>query len=106
LLAFVTTIFIFSLAGIPLTGGFMAKYYVLTALMTQGNAMWLVIFGLLMAAVSVYYYFRVVWAMYFKTGTPQLHAPVTATDNWLLLITAGLVILLGVAPQVVLAWVG
>lgn len=105
MLAFVTAVFIFSLAGIPLTGGFMAKYYVLTALMTQGNAMWLVIFGLLMAAVSVYYYFRVVWAMYFKAGTPQLHQPVSATDNWLLMVTAGLVILLGVAPQVVLAWV-
>jgi NADH-quinone oxidoreductase subunit N len=105
ILAFVTAVFIFSLAGIPLTGGFMAKYYVLTALMTQGNAMWLVIFGLLMAAVSVYYYFRVIWAMYFKPGTPQLHQPVTVTDNWLLMVTAGLVILLGVAPQVVLAWV-
>jgi NADH-quinone oxidoreductase subunit N len=105
LLAFATAIFIFSLAGIPLTGGFMAKYYVLTALMTQGNAMWLVIFALLMAAISVYYYFRVIWAMYFKTGTPQLSTAVTATDHWLLGGTAGLVILLGVAPQVVLMWV-
>jgi NADH-quinone oxidoreductase subunit N len=104
-LAFVTAIFIFSLAGIPLTGGFMAKYYVLTALMTQGNALWLVIFALLMAAVSVYYYFRVIWAMYFKTGTPMLHQAVTTSDKWILSVTAGLVILLGVAPQVVLGWV-
>jgi NADH-quinone oxidoreductase subunit N len=37
LLAFATTIFLFSLAGIPLTGGFMAKYYVLTAVVQQGN---------------------------------------------------------------------
>lgn len=105
LLAFATAVFIFSLAGIPLTGGFMAKYYVLTALMTQGNAMWLVIFALLMAAISVYYYFRVIWAMYFKAGTPQLTHAVTPTDHWLLGGTAGLVILLGVAPQVVLMWV-
>lgn len=105
LLAFATAVFIFSLAGIPLTGGFMAKYYVLTALMTQGNAMWLVIFALLMAAVSVYYYFRVIWAMYFKTGTPQLNATVTTSDYILLGGTAGLVILIGVAPQVVLMWV-
>jgi NADH-quinone oxidoreductase subunit N len=104
-LAFVTAIFIFSLAGIPLTGGFMAKYYVLTAIMTQGNAMWLIIFALLMAAVSVYYYFRVIWAMYFKAGTPLLYQPVTTTDKWLLSVTAGLVILLGVAPQLVLNWV-
>ncbi len=104
-LAFTTAIFIFSLAGIPLTGGFMAKYYVLSAIMTQGNAMWLVIFALLMAAVSVYYYFRVIWAMYFKQGTPLLFQPVSATDKWLLGFTAGLVILLGIAPQLVLGWV-
>ncbi len=105
LLAFATAVFIFSLAGIPLTGGFMAKYYVLMALMTQGNAMWLVIFALLMAAVSVYYYFRVIWAMYFKTGTPQLSRAITTSDYVLLGGTAGLVILIGVAPQVVLMWV-
>ncbi len=104
-LALVTAIFIFSLAGIPLTGGFMAKYYVLTAVMTQGHSMWLVIFALLMAAVSVYYYFRVIWAMYFKPGTPVLAQAVTVSDKWLLGATAGLVILLGVAPQVILHWI-
>jgi NADH-quinone oxidoreductase subunit N len=104
-LALVTAVFIFSLAGIPLTGGFMAKYYVLTALMSQGTDMWLIIFALLMAAVSVYYYFRVIWAMYFKQGVPALHAPVTLTDKYLLVGTAGLVILLGVAPQIILQWV-
>lgn len=105
LLAAVTAVFIFSLAGIPLTGGFMAKYYVLSAIMTQGNAMWLVIFALLMAAVSVYYYFRVIWAMYFKTGTPVLYTEVTGGDKLILCVTAGLVIVLGVAPQVVLGFI-
>ncbi len=104
-LAGVTAIFIFSLAGIPLTGGFMAKYYVLSAVMTNGREMWLIIFALLMAAISVYYYFRVIWAMYFKAGTPVLHAPVTGSDKLVLCVTAALVIVLGVAPQVVLAFV-
>ena len=99
LLAFVATIFIFSLAGIPLTGGFMAKYYVLLAVVQQGNLMWLVLFALLMAAISVYYYFRVIIAMYFKEGDAELNSPVTATDKLLLLVTAGLVILLGIMPQ-------
>ena len=99
LLAFVTTIFLFSLAGIPLTGGFMAKYYVLVAVVQQGNLMWLVIFALLMAAISVYYYFRVIIAMYFKQGDPELNSPVTGTDKVLLLLTALLVILLGIMPQ-------
>ncbi len=102
LLAFVTAIFLFSLAGIPLTGGFMAKYYVLLAVVKQGQLMWLVIFALLMAAISVYYYFRVIIAMYFKQGNPELTAPVTAGDKLMLVVTCLLVLLLGIFPQLIL----
>jgi len=102
LLAFTATIFLFSLAGIPLTGGFMAKYYVLLAVVKQGQLMWLVIFALLMAAISVYYYFRVIIAMYFKPGTPEMNSPVTPGDKFMLVVTCVLVILLGVAPQLFL----
>jgi len=101
-LAFVSSIFLFSLAGIPLTGGFMAKFYVLTAVVHQGQLMWLVIFALLMAAISVYYYFRVIIAMYFKPGTPELNSPITTGDRILLAITCGLVLLLGIYPQLFL----
>lgn len=103
LLAFVTTIFVFSLAGIPLTGGFMAKYYVLLAVVKQGQLMWLVIFALLMAAISVYYYFRVVIAMYFKQGTAELASPVTAGDKLMLVVTCIIVFLLGIFPQLFLS---
>jgi NADH-quinone oxidoreductase subunit N len=99
LLAFVTTIFLFSLAGIPLTGGFMAKYYVIMSVMQQGNMLWLVIFALLMAAVSIYYYFRVIIAMYFKTGEAEMASEITVTDKLLLVVTCAIVILIGVAPQ-------
>lgn len=102
LLAFVTTIFLFSLAGIPLTAGFMAKYYVLQALIQQGSLLWLVIFGLLMASISVYYYFRVIIAMYFKQGAAELNNPVTGTDKFMLVFTCFLVILLGIFPQLLL----
>ena len=68
LLAATTTIFLLSLAGIPLTAGFIAKFYMLKAAMATGKHFWLVIFAVLMAAVSVYYYFRVIQAMYFKEG--------------------------------------
>ena len=102
LLAFVATIFLFSLAGIPLTGGFMAKYYVLLAVVQQGHLLWLVIFALLMAAISVYYYFRVIIAMYFKQGTPELTSPVTAGDKFMLIVTCLLVLLLGIFPQLFL----
>jgi NADH-quinone oxidoreductase subunit N len=102
LLAFVTTVFLFSLAGIPLTGGFMAKYYMLLAVVQQGQLLWLVIFALLMAAISVYYYFRVIIAMYFKPGNPELNSPVTPGDKLMLIITCIIVILLGVFPQLLL----
>lgn len=102
--AFFTTVFLLSLAGIPLTGGFMAKYYVLMGALSQGSGelLWLVIFALLMAAVSVYYYFRVIIAMYFKKGDAELNSEITATDKMLMAITCILVILLGVAPQLFL----
>lgn len=102
LLAFATTIFLFSLAGIPLTGGFMAKYYVLLAVVQQGQLMWLVIFALLMAAISVYYYFRVIIAMYFKTGSPEMASEVTAGDKLTLVVTCIIVLLIGILPQLFL----
>ncbi len=102
LLAFTASIFLFSLAGIPLTGGFMAKYYVVLAVVQQGHLLWLVIFALLMAAISVYYYFRVIIAMYFKPGTPELTSQVTIGDKLMLIVTCIIVLLLGILPQLFL----
>lgn len=101
-LAFTASIFLFSLAGIPLTGGFMAKYYVLLAVVQQGQLMWLVIFALLMAAISVFYYFRVIIAMYFKPGNPEMSSSLTTGDKVMLAVTCALVILIGIAPQLFL----
>lgn len=102
LMAFFTTIFLLSLAGIPLTGGFMAKYFVLLAAVQQGQVMWLVIFALVMAAVSAYYYFRVIIAMYFKEGNPELTSEVSGYDKVVLGIACGVVLLIGVLPQLFL----
>jgi len=102
LLAAVATVFIFSLAGIPLTAGFIAKFYMLQTAVAQGNLMWLVIFALIMAAVSAYYYFRVIIAMYFKTGDPEMASELSGTDKFLLVLTAMLVLLVGIAPQILL----
>jgi NADH-quinone oxidoreductase subunit N len=55
-----------------------------------------------MAAISVYYYFRVIIAMYFKPGTPEMNSPVTAGDKFMLVITCILVLLLGIVPQLFL----
>jgi NADH-quinone oxidoreductase subunit N len=98
LLAAANTVFLLSLAGIPLTAGFFAKYYMLMAAVKNGSYLWLVIFAVLSAAVSVYYYFRVIQAMYFKEGESQVN-PVSPAFRVILALLAVLVILLGIFPQ-------
>jgi len=98
LLAAANTIFLLSLAGIPLTAGFFAKYYMLAAVLQTGKFLWLVIFAVLCAAVSAYYYFRVIQAMYFKEGTPET-MEITSGFKSLLIIIAIIIILLGIFPQ-------
>ncbi|MBX9735078.1 MAG: NADH-quinone oxidoreductase subunit N [Chitinophagaceae bacterium] len=103
LLAFSATIFLLSLAGIPLTAGFFAKYYMLASVIKSGGALWLVITAVLFAAISVYYYFKVIQAMYFKEGSPEVAAGSAMYRN-LLVLLAGLVVLVGVLPSIVLNW--
>lgn len=104
LLAATTTIFLLSLAGIPLTAGFLSKFYMLKAAMQTGQNIWLVIFAVLMAAVSVYYYFRVIQAMYFKEGDVNADMTVTPAFKSILVFLAVLVILLGIFPGLLLNW--
>ena len=102
MVAALTTIFFLSLAGIPLTAGFLAKFYMLKAAMGAGNNLWLVIFAVLMAAVSAYYYFRVIQAMYFKDGPATIQA--SPFFKGTLVVLAAVIILLGVFPNVLLYW--
>ncbi|WP_336518065.1 NADH-quinone oxidoreductase subunit N [Pollutibacter soli] len=98
LLAALLAVFLFSLAGIPLTGGFFAKYYMLVAAMKNGAMFWLVIIGVCCAAISVYYYFRIIQAMYFREGAdPGIQ--VSEGFKTVLVLTAVLVIILGVHPD-------
>lgn len=102
LVAAVVTICILSLAGIPLTAGFISKFYMLSAVMLTGKYLWLVIFAVVMAAVSAYYYFRVIQAMYFKDGNATIEAG--TGFKVLLVVVAALIILVGTFPSSVLYW--
>ena len=102
-LAATNTVFLLSLAGIPLTAGFFAKYYMLASIIKTGSYTWLVISGVLFAAVSVYYYFRVIQAMYFKEGNAET-TPVNTSLKWGLILLSAIIILLGVMPQTLLNW--
>lgn len=93
------TIFLLSLAGIPLTAGFLAKFYMLQAALEAKYGLGVVIVAVLMAAISVYYYLRVVQAMFFRessegTSFPRFSPVFIRT----LTLMALLIILLGVQP--------
>lgn len=104
LLAGLLTVFVLSLAGIPLTGGFFSKYFMIAAALgTGGKYLWLIILAMLCAAISVYYYFRLIQAMYFRTGEAE-HTAVSIPFKITLVIVAALVIILGVLPQTLLQY--
>ncbi|HVT84967.1 MAG TPA: NADH-quinone oxidoreductase subunit N [Chitinophagaceae bacterium] len=103
LLAATTTILLLSLAGIPLTAGFLSKFYMLRAAIDTHRNFWLVIFAVLMAAVSVYYYFRLIQAMYFREGNaPTIQ--VSPVFKWTMVFLAAAVVLLGIFPNLLLYW--
>ncbi|MFL5788792.1 MAG: NADH-quinone oxidoreductase subunit N [Flavisolibacter sp.] len=102
LLAATLVIFLLSLAGIPLTAGFLSKFYMLRATINGGN-LWLAVFAVLMAAVSVYYYFRLIQAMYFKDGYPRM-LNISSGFKFTLVGIAVLTILLGVFPNLITNW--
>lgn len=103
LIAFSLTICLLSLAGIPLTAGFFAKYFMLTAAVNAGASFALVITAVLFAAISVYYYFRVIQAVYFKDGEVEIDG-INAPFKIGLTALSALIILLGVYPNIVLKW--
>lgn len=100
-LAATTAIFLLSLAGIPMTIGFFAKYFMLASAVKTGTYLWLVILAIICAAISVYYYFRVIQAMYFKEGAGET-VEISSVFRWLLILVAGLIILFGIFPNMIL----
>ena len=78
-LAAVMAIYLFSLAGIPPTVGFAGKWYIFyTAIV--GNHLELAIIGLLASVAGMFYYLRVVWAMYFVEPQPAIVPASAASD--------------------------
>lgn len=66
-LAGVLTIAMLSLAGIPLTAGFIGKFFMFSGALSKYHY-WLPIVAVINAIISIFYYFRVIIAMYFKGG--------------------------------------
>jgi NADH-quinone oxidoreductase subunit N len=69
--ALAMTICLLSLGGVPPTGGFLGKFYIFKSAMEvyNGQLLWLVLVGVVNSAISIYYYLRIVTAMYFREAT-------------------------------------
>jgi len=97
------TIFLLSLIGVPLTGGFFGKFYIFRAAL-QSNLIWLTVLGLLNSAVAAYYYLRLLVMMYFYEPGEVTNAlePLTPGLRAALILPAVGTILLGVLPGAIL----
>ena len=96
-LGFCTAVFMFSLAGIPPTAGFFAKYYVFSAAVDRGMV-GLVVIAVLNSALSLYYYLRVIVAMYMHAREEPVPVDADIGVRLVLLISLLAVLWLGVAP--------
>jgi len=103
-LAATLTVFLLSLIGIPITGGFFAKFYVFSAAL-QANLVGLVIISVLNSAVGAYYYLRIIVVMYMREPRGEIQvSPVPAGLGAALAISLATTIYLGVLPGRVLEY--
>lgn len=106
-LAAVFTFLLLALAGIPLTSGFVGKFVVFEAALSDGMAP-LVVIALVASAVAAFFYLRVVVLMYFSEPAPDgptVSVPGAFTTT---AITLGVIVtlVLGVLPSFALDWAG
>lgn len=101
-LAVIMTIFLFSLAGMPPTAGFIGKFYLFSGAIQKGY-IWLAVIGVLNSAASVYYYLRVMVYMYMKDATEEFEwTKVTLPIGLALTISVVGSLIPGIVPSVIL----
>jgi NADH-quinone oxidoreductase subunit N len=100
-------IFLLSLIGVPLTGGFFGKFYIFKAAL-ESHLVWLAVLGLLNSAVAAYYYLRLLVMMYFREpGAAASEAePPTFSLRLALSLAAAATLFLGIFPSWVLEFAG
>jgi NADH-quinone oxidoreductase subunit N len=107
MVAAMLTIFLLSMIGVPLTGGFFGKFYIFKAAL-DSNLVWLTVLGLLNSAVAAYYYLRVIVVMYFyEPGEAAADVPAVTPGLRVAMIASALgTLILGVFPSLVLDFAG
>ncbi len=98
-------IFVFSLIGVPLTGGFFGKFYVFQAALNS-HLVWLTVLGLVNSAIAAYYYLKIIVAIYMREpdgDMAQLPAPSPSLQIALWASAVG-VLVLGIFPSTLLSF--
>ena len=103
-LAFSITIAMLSLAGIPLTAGFIGKFMMFSNVMNDYHTV-LLILAAINAAVGVYYYLRVVVHMYFMKSEAEGTVSMPVNFQVVFVVAVILTIVLGVYPDLILRFV-
>ena len=98
-------VFLISLIGIPITGGFFAKFYVFSASL-QSGLVWLTIVGVINSAIGAYYYLRLIVVMYMREPREEVPLlPVSYPLGIAIGVALTATIYLGVLPDRVLRFV-
>ena len=97
-LALLMLIFLFSLASIPPTAGFFAKFYILVALVEQGYV-GLAVIAVLLSAVAAFFYIRIVMLMYMKEEARPFDLALTPSLRLALTITVVGTVGIGLLPS-------
>lgn len=92
------TVFLLSLAGVPPTGGFTAKFFVLSAAVRSGHV-GLAILGVMTSLLGMYYYLRLVMAMWMCEAEAPVPVSADRSGLWTLAAVAALIVLLGCLPN-------
>ena len=104
-LAACLSVFLLSLIGIPLTGGFLGKFYIFRAAV-HGEWIWLAVIGVLNSAVASYYYLRILVAMYMQPVRREVQLDtIGAATRGVLAVCTVATFVLGIYPQSILGMV-
>ena len=104
LLAATLSIFLLSLIGIPITGGFFAKFYVFSAAL-RANLIWLTLIGVVNSAIGAYYYLRIIVMMYMREARRKVSVtPIPFGLGLALALSVVATLYLGVVPNRVLQY--
>jgi NADH-quinone oxidoreductase subunit N len=107
LTAAMLAIFLLSLIGVPLTGGFFGKFYIFKAAL-ESHLVWLTVLGLLNSAVAAYYYLRILVMMYMREPSEATNKvePLSIAFRLALIVPALGTLVLGIFPSWVLDFAG